>query len=294
MTPLLARRHVVWDLLNWLRSNHPGYKDVTLSRENLDFLLPLDSENSPHIPNGVFMSHIPSKARDSESSGYTNEEDDIVEGPSIPTALNGLSLLSIGNREDGNGFAIRRAPSNLRYGTGPLKQYLVQAQQLVIFVLVGRVSYTAFLDNISTVTLNIVPILHEDLQTANGLLAHYSIPQEEPKNYASIRTSARLAKQGLGYKQFSEVYNGTGGIRPKVDMKKYPASQIKKGDLMALELAVKKWTGQGETAEHGSYDSKAILLLRKGTATDEAGVDTATKRPIQNAFSSSFYNTLNN
>lgn len=90
MTPLLARRHVVWDLLNWLKSNHPGYKDVTLSRDNLDSLLPLDSESGPRIPNGVFMSHIPSKARDSESSGYTNEEDDLVEGPSIPTALNGI------------------------------------------------------------------------------------------------------------------------------------------------------------------------------------------------------------
>ncbi|KAG8894962.1 hypothetical protein FRC00_008232 [Tulasnella sp. 408] len=202
-------------------------------------------------------------------------------------------ILRLLDAHDGNGFAMRRAPSNLRYGTGALKQFLVQAQQPVIIVLVGRVSFTAFLDNKPTVTLNVVPILHEDLQTANNLLAHYSVPQEEPKNYASIRTSARLAKQGLGYKQFSEVYDATGGIRPKDEMKKYPASQIKKGDLVALELAVKKWSGQGETAEHGSYDLKAILLLRKGTATDEAGVEAATAGPIRNAFSSSFYDTLN-
>ncbi|KAG8936449.1 hypothetical protein FRC00_008692, partial [Tulasnella sp. 408] len=129
--------------------------------------------------------------------------------------------------------------------------------------------------------LNVVPNLHEDLQTANNLLARYSIPQEEPKMYASIWTSARLAKQGLGYKQFSEVYDATGGIRPKDEIQKYPASQIRKGDLVALELAVKKWSGKGETAEHGSYDLKAILLLHKGTATDEAGVEAATAGPHQ-------------
>ncbi|KAG9039485.1 hypothetical protein FS837_000981 [Tulasnella sp. UAMH 9824] len=238
--------------------------------------------------------------------------------PSVAADWNFLSkkknrILRLLDAHDGNGFAMRRAPGNLRYGTGPLKQFLVRGGQLVIIVLVGRVSYTSFSDHKSTLTLNVVPMLYEDLQTANGLLAHYSIPQEgkldkrftwfrlhlmyvphnlEPKNYASIRTLTRLAKQGLGYKQFPEVYDATGGVRPKDEMKKYAASQLNKGDLVAVELAVKKWSGQGETAEHSSYDLKGVLLLRKATGADEAGVDNATAGLIKNAFSS-FYASLN-
>ncbi|KAG8900260.1 hypothetical protein FRC00_013733, partial [Tulasnella sp. 408] len=62
------------------------------------------------------------------------------------------------------------------------------------------------------------------------------------------------------------------------------ASQLNKGDLVAVELALKKWSAQGETAEHGSYDLKGVLLLRKGTATDEVGVENATAGPIKDAF----------
>ncbi|KAG9026845.1 hypothetical protein FS837_004493, partial [Tulasnella sp. UAMH 9824] len=93
----------------------------------------------------------------------------------------------------------------------------------------------------------------------------------------------------LGYKPFAEVYDATGGIRHKDEMKKYAASQLNKGDLLAVELTVKKWSAQGESAEHASYDLKGVLLLCKGTATDEIGVDNATAGPVKNAFSSSFY-----
>ncbi|KIO22211.1 hypothetical protein M407DRAFT_245254 [Tulasnella calospora MUT 4182] len=58
-------------------------------------------------------------------------------------------------------------------------------------------------------------------------------------------------------------------------------------------MAAKKCSTSGETAEHGSYDLKAVLLLRKGTAADEAGVENATTGPVKNAFSSSFYEKLN-
>lgn len=71
MTPLLARRNVVWKLLNWLKDNHFGYKDVVLSRTNLDAILP---NEDPSIPTGVFISHLPSTARETESSGYTNDQ----------------------------------------------------------------------------------------------------------------------------------------------------------------------------------------------------------------------------
>lgn len=204
-----------------------------------------------------------------------------------------IRILRLLNAHDGNGFAMRRAPSNLGYGSGPLKHYLVRGGQLVIIVLVGRLSYTSFPDNKPTVTLNVVPILSEDLRTANALLAHYSIPNDEPKTYASIRTSTRLAEEGQGFKPFTETYDAIGDIQPKDKMRKLSCSQIKKGDLVAVELAVKKWSGSGETAEHGSYDLRAVLLPRKGTPTDEAGVDGATSGPIMNAFSSSFYACLN-
>ncbi|KAG8913342.1 hypothetical protein FRC01_004592, partial [Tulasnella sp. 417] len=66
-----------------------------------------------------------------------------------------------------------------------------------------------------------------------------------------------------------------------------------KGDLVAVELAVKKWSASRGSAEHGSYDLRGVLLLRKGTAEDEGRVDSATSAPVKNAFSSSFYDTLN-
>ncbi|KAG8891511.1 hypothetical protein FRC00_013578, partial [Tulasnella sp. 408] len=77
-----------------------------------------------------------------------------------------LHLLDVHN---GNGFAMRRAPSDLRHGTGPLKHFLVRGDQLFIFGLVGRVSYTSFSDHKSSVTLNAIPILHANLQITNGL-----------------------------------------------------------------------------------------------------------------------------
>ncbi|KIO18010.1 hypothetical protein M407DRAFT_84394, partial [Tulasnella calospora MUT 4182] len=92
MTPLLARRRVVWELLTWLKDNHSGYKDVTLSTANLDALLPFDD---PSVPNGVFLSHLPSAPRDAESSGYSNETDEPVVGDKIPTPVSGVIAQSI-------------------------------------------------------------------------------------------------------------------------------------------------------------------------------------------------------
>ncbi|KIO18708.1 hypothetical protein M407DRAFT_246416 [Tulasnella calospora MUT 4182] len=46
-------------------------------------------------------------------------------------------------------------------------------------------------------------------------------------------------------------------------------------------MAVKKRSTSGEPAEHGSYDLKAVLLLCKGTAADEAGVESATTGPVK-------------
>ncbi|KIO15375.1 hypothetical protein M407DRAFT_13315, partial [Tulasnella calospora MUT 4182] len=92
MTPLLARRNVVWDLLNLLKINHSGYKDVVLSRTNLDAVLPNDN---PSIPTGVFISHLPSTARETESSGYTNDRDETPQGPEIPSSANGVISNSI-------------------------------------------------------------------------------------------------------------------------------------------------------------------------------------------------------
>ncbi|KZV80484.1 hypothetical protein EXIGLDRAFT_574036, partial [Exidia glandulosa HHB12029] len=40
VTPLLVRRHVVVPLLTWLKANSSQYKDVRISQENMDSLLP--------------------------------------------------------------------------------------------------------------------------------------------------------------------------------------------------------------------------------------------------------------
>ncbi|KAG8937410.1 hypothetical protein FRC00_006034 [Tulasnella sp. 408] len=66
-------------------------------------------------------------------------------------------------------------------------------------------------------------------------------------------------------------------------MKRYAAFQLNEGDLVVVELALKNWSALGETAEHGCYDLKGVLLLRKGTAADEVGVGNATAGPIRNA-----------
>ncbi|KAG8919314.1 hypothetical protein FRC01_001347 [Tulasnella sp. 417] len=82
------------------------------------------------------------------------------------------------------------------------------------------------------------------------------------------------------YKSFTEIYDAISGILPKNRLKKYPASHLNKGDPVAVELAVKKWSASGELAEHGSYNLRGVLLLRKGTAEDEGRVDSATSAPV--------------
>lgn len=92
MTPLLAQRNVIWDLLNRLKDNHSGYKDVVLSCTNLDTVLP---NEDPSIPTGIFISHLLSTACETESSGYTNDQDDTPQGPEIPSSANGVISESI-------------------------------------------------------------------------------------------------------------------------------------------------------------------------------------------------------
>ncbi|KAG8915853.1 hypothetical protein FRC01_003482 [Tulasnella sp. 417] len=54
------------------------------------------------------------------------------------TETSSSRILCLLDAHNGNGFAMRRAPSNLRYGSGPLKHFLVRGGELVTLVLVSR------------------------------------------------------------------------------------------------------------------------------------------------------------
>lgn len=83
-TPILARRHVVYELLQWLKKNNAFYKDVEISMKNLDALLP-NSEAS--IPTGISLRHISSTVKEAESSGYVQEEQPDEEAVSAPVSV---------------------------------------------------------------------------------------------------------------------------------------------------------------------------------------------------------------
>lgn len=93
-TPILARRHVVYELLTWLKANNPFYKDVEISLQNLDALLP---DDDAAVPIGISLRHIASEARDAEASTYvpTEAPAEGLETRDVPVASHGVIAQSI-------------------------------------------------------------------------------------------------------------------------------------------------------------------------------------------------------
>lgn len=90
-TPILARRNVVYELLKWLKINNPFYKDVEISMENLDALLPNDDAS---VPVGISLRHIASTVKEAESSNYVPEDDgDDLGSEDIPIPVSSHGVL---------------------------------------------------------------------------------------------------------------------------------------------------------------------------------------------------------
>lgn len=102
-TPILARRHVVLTLLTWLKANNPYYKDVHISMDNLNDLLP---GVEPSVPNGISTCLVSSALRKTESATYVPHDptsDDSVPAnndiPFAPTGVIGQSIEGLSIRD---------------------------------------------------------------------------------------------------------------------------------------------------------------------------------------------------
>lgn len=86
------------------------------------------------------------------------------------------------------------------------------------------------------------------------------------------------------------MYDVTGKkeIKPKEQMNTYDICDITTGDLVALELNIKKFTNRAQI-QQASFDLKGILLLRKGKAEDIELITKATEPEATDSFSGSFY-----
>ncbi|KAG8939136.1 hypothetical protein FRC04_006951 [Tulasnella sp. 424] len=144
----------------------------------------------------------------------------------------------------------------------------------------------------SVASIHVVPLLESDLVIANNASGDYSIPRQAPTKYTTVRASCaqQKAKGGQRYELFKAVYDVTKKkeIKPKDQMEAYDIRDIEPGDLVALELNVKKFTNRAQV-QQASYDLKAILLLRKGKAEDSEIIAKATEPEATDNFSGSFY-----
>ncbi|KIO18001.1 hypothetical protein M407DRAFT_32325 [Tulasnella calospora MUT 4182] len=202
-----------------------------------------------------------------------------------------LKLLDV---HSGTTFAIRRMPTTFRYGSGEHRDRLVSGGCPVTIILVGRVSRLYFETTSLAATINVVPLLSEDLKTASMLIARYSQPVEQPKDYPSIRASANQVKEpGTGtYKLFSEIYDATCGLKRKQDEGAELEEGLNIGDLVALELHIKKYTRQNEKARHASLELVAVQLLRRGNADDVDEVQTSVTPAKRDAFDEDFFSEI--
>lgn len=74
-------------------------------------------------------------------------------------------------------------------------------------------------------------------------------------------------------------------------MEAYDVQNVEQGDLVALELNVKKFTNKAQI-QQASYDLKAVLVIRKGKAEDIAIAAKALEPNQTESFSNSFYSNL--
>ncbi|KIO28301.1 hypothetical protein M407DRAFT_22508 [Tulasnella calospora MUT 4182] len=174
-----------------------------------------------------------------------------------------LKLLDVQN---GATFAICRIPAMFRYGNGEHRDRLVSGGRPLTVILVGRC---------------------------------VSLPAEQPKDYPSIRASVNQVKEpGIGtsnhlrYKLFDEIYDATCGLRRKQDDTAKLDEDLNIGDLVALELYIKKYTHQNEKARHASFELVAVQLLHRGNADDVEEVQTSVTPAKADAFGEDFFSDI--
>ncbi|KAG8924345.1 hypothetical protein FRC01_011628 [Tulasnella sp. 417] len=144
-----------------------------------------------------------------------------------------LKLLDV---QSGLTYAMCRLPSTFRYGSGEHRDPLVSGARPVAVILVGRISHLYLETTRLAANINIVPLLSKDLANASTLIARYSQPVEQPKDYPSIRVSVNHIKEP----GTSTIPYATRGLRRKQDEGAKLEEDLNISDLVALELYIKR------------------------------------------------------
>ncbi|PPR04686.1 hypothetical protein CVT24_011903 [Panaeolus cyanescens] len=90
-TPLLIRRNVVLQALEWLKLNHAGYYDIEISIENLEQY----PEDEPYV-SIEYRPSVSNKTPESTSVFDRDDEDGTAEGP-CPFTVHGLTAETLNN-----------------------------------------------------------------------------------------------------------------------------------------------------------------------------------------------------
>ncbi|KIO17484.1 hypothetical protein M407DRAFT_32851 [Tulasnella calospora MUT 4182] len=199
--------------------------------------------------------------------------------------------MQLADVNDGATLAMRRVPRGLRYGlVGGQRDRLIVEGKVLTIVLVGRIAETRFHTDKPIASLHVMPLLDSDLATAHRLSGEDSIPPAQATSkYLTVRASCTQPKRGM--QQAVYDVSGRKGIKPKDRLESYDVQEIEKGDLVALELNMKKFTNKAQFRQ-ASFDFKAVLLLHKGKAEDIAIAKKALEPDQTESFSSSFYSDL--
>ncbi|KAG8930307.1 hypothetical protein FRC01_002948 [Tulasnella sp. 417] len=191
-------------------------------------------------------------------------------------------------------YAMRRMPSTFRYGSGENMDRLVSGGQPVTVILVGRISHLYFETTKLAAKVNVVPLLSEDFAIASTLIARYSQPVEQPKDYPSIRASVNQIKEpGTStYKVFNEICDATCGLKRKEAEGAKLEEDLSISGLVAFELDIKRYSHQNEKARHTSFELVAVQLLRRGDANDIDEVQTSVMPAKRDAFGDDCFSAL--
>ncbi|KIO18988.1 hypothetical protein M407DRAFT_224264 [Tulasnella calospora MUT 4182] len=91
---------------------------------------------------------------------------------------------------------------------------------------------------------------------------------------------------------FDEIYNATQGLKRKNDEGAKLGECLEIGDLVAVELYVKRYSRQNEKARHASFELVAIQLLRRGSPNEVNEVQASVSPKKTDAFSDEFFSEL--
>ncbi|KIO15415.1 hypothetical protein M407DRAFT_35011 [Tulasnella calospora MUT 4182] len=122
------------------------------------------------------------------------------------------------------------------------------------------------------------------------------MPRNEADPDCMVTRSERLSKHSQFGKpsqrtrdEYDEVYDATQGLKRKNEEGAKLNEDLSLGDLVALELHIKRYSRKDEKVRHASYELVVVQLLCRGSPDDLDEVKTLVTPAKTNAFGEDFF-----